>query len=187
MFLILILYSVYCIYLYPLLKFIHAVPHSLSQFACSPLTSFYSRDPDLACCHPLLGELMFVSLFECLIFLDSWPSPSMPVMCPPKVPSCPEAMVLSGGTPPPPFLPQPGDTVLARWTEDHCFYRAKLLEFKGPVYCLLYFYHYGLGLSRYDELNGGLIYLPVNCLIDKYLQRKVAHILKMQKEDPPLP
>ena len=106
-------------------------------------------------------------------------------MCPSNIPSGSQMMMPANSTPPLPFLPQPGAIVLARWTEDNCFYRAKLLEFRDPVYCLLYFYHYGFGLSRYDDLYGGLIYLPANCLIDKYLQRKVVDIIRKQMENVP--
>ena len=103
-------------------------------------------------------------------------------MCFSKISFSSEVVVHDEGAPLSPFLPQCGDIVLARWTEDGCFYRARLLEFRDPVYCLLHFFNYGLGLSRYDELYEGLVYLPPGCLIDQFLQQEVARILKKRKK-----
>ena len=93
----------------------------------------------------------------------------------------------SGGAPPggsshlSPYLPLPGDLVLARWVEDNVFYRARLLKVVDSVYSLLDFLDYGTGLSRSDDLYEDLAYLPRGCLIDQYLQRESAYVLRMKK------
>ena len=79
-----------------------------------------------------------------------------------------------------PYLPKPGELVLARWIEDGVYYRAMFLRTVDSVYSLLDFLDYGTGLSRSDDLCADLAYLPTDCLIDQYLQREEAYIIRMK-------
>ena len=82
-----------------------------------------------------------------------------------------------------PFLPKVGDVVIAKWIEDGVFYKAQILEFRDPEHCLLKFFRYGLGLSRYDELYESLSYLPCPCHIDQYLHQEVMDLLHAKEQE----